>query len=76
MIIDTLENLGKYASINPLFQKVVDYIAANNLNSHESGKVEIEGKDLFINYNVAKGKSKEEAKLESHNLMIDIQIPL
>ncbi|MCR5314082.1 MAG: YhcH/YjgK/YiaL family protein [Bacteroidaceae bacterium] len=76
MIIDTLENLGKYASINPLFKKVADYIANNDINSHEPGKVEIDGKDLFVNYAVAKGKTKEEAKLESHNIMIDIQIPL
>ena len=46
MIIDKLENLGKYACLNPLFKKVADYIAANGLDNHEVGKVEIDGKDL------------------------------
>ena len=76
MIIDTIENLPKYAAINPLFAKVADYISANDLMAHEPGKVEIEGKDLFVNYAIAKGKTREEAKIESHNAMIDIQIPL
>lgn len=76
MIIDTLDNLAKYASINPLFMEVAEYIKANDLNAHEPGKVEIKGKDLFVNYAVSKGKTPEEAKIETHNLMIDIQIPL
>ncbi|MCQ2257782.1 MAG: YhcH/YjgK/YiaL family protein [Bacteroidaceae bacterium] len=76
MIIDTIENLNKYIGINPLFSKVVEYINNNDLCAHEPGKVEIEGKDLFVNYAIAKGKSVDEAKIESHDVMIDIQIPL
>lgn len=75
MIIDVIENLSKYAALNPLFQTVAEYIAANGL-VHEPGKVEIDGKDLFVNFAVAKGKTKEEARIESHNKMIDIQIPV
>lgn len=75
MIIDVIENLSKYAALNPLFQTVADYIATNGL-VHEPGKVEIDGKDLFVNFAVAKGKTKEEARIESHNKMIDIQIPV
>lgn len=76
MIVDRLENLGMYAAINPLFAKVVDYLNNNDITSHEPGKVEIDGKDLFVNYAVAKGKAKEVARIESHDLMIDIQIPI
>lgn len=76
MIIDTLENLGKYASLNPLFPKVVEYLKKNDLKSHEIGKFPIEGADLFINCTMAKGKTKEQARIESHDKMIDIQIPI
>ena len=76
MIIDTIENLKYYAGVNPLFEKVADFIAKNNLAALEAGKYEIEGKDLFLNRTLAKAKTKEEARIESHNLMIDIQIPL
>ncbi|MBP1541874.1 MAG: YhcH/YjgK/YiaL family protein [Prevotella sp.] len=76
MIIDTLENLKKYESLNPLFPKVVAFLEANNLNELEAGKHEIEGKDLFVNVQMAKGKTPDEAVIETHDKMIDIQIPL
>ena len=75
MIIDTLANLGKYVALNPLFQDVVDYINNNDLASMPTGKVLIKGNVLYANFTVAKGKTKAEAKLESHDVMIDIQIP-
>lgn len=76
MVIDTLENLDKYVSLNPLFKDVLDFIKSNDLNSLEIGKHEIKGSDLFVNVQVAKGKTKEVAVLETHKKMIDIQIPL
>ena len=76
MIIDKLENLKNYASLNPLFPKVVEFIQQNDLNALEPGKHEIEGKDLFVNIQMAKGRTPAEAVIETHNKMIDIQIPL
>jgi YhcH/YjgK/YiaL family protein len=76
MIIDTLENLEKYVAINPLFPKVVEVLKANDLSTMADGKYEIEGKDLFVNVTTTKGKSPDEAVIETHNKMIDIQIPL
>ena len=32
MVIDTLENLEKYVSLNPLFNDVVDFLKSNDLN--------------------------------------------
>jgi YhcH/YjgK/YiaL family protein len=76
MIIDTLDNLKKYESLNPLFPKVIEFLKANNLETIEAGKHEIEGKDLFVNVQMAKGKTPDEAVLETHDKMIDIQIPI
>ena len=76
MIIDKIENLKNYASVNPLFPKVVEFIEKNDLNKLEAGKHEIVGKDLFVNIQMAKGRSPEEAVIETHDKMIDIQIPL
>ena len=76
MIIDKLENLKKYESVNPLFAKVVEFLQQNDLNALEAGKHEIVGKDLFVNIQVAKGKTPDEAVIETHDKMIDIQIPL
>ena len=76
MIIDTLENLKNYASVNPLFAKVIEFIQQNDLNALEVGKHEIVGKDLFVNIQMAKGRTPAAAVIETHNDMIDIQIPL
>jgi YhcH/YjgK/YiaL family protein len=76
MIIDTLDNLGKYTALNPLFADVVAFVKDHDLNTLEEGKHPIKGGDLFVNITTAKGRSKEEAVLETHIAMIDIQIPL
>lgn len=76
MIIDTLENLEQYASVNPRFAKAIEYLKSTDLNAQESGKVELDGKDLVVNFSIAKGKTKEQAQLETHKNFIDIQIPL
>jgi YhcH/YjgK/YiaL family protein len=76
MVIDTLDNLSKYESMNPLFKDVVDFLAKNDLNALEAGKHQIKGSDLFVNITTAKGRTPDEAVLETHVKMIDIQIPL
>ncbi|KAA6350210.1 Toxin-antitoxin biofilm protein TabA [termite gut metagenome] len=76
MIIDTLENLGKYVLLNPLFKEAVEFIKTHDLNAMESGKTELKGKDLVISIVQTASKTKEEAKLETHNEFIDIQTPL
>lgn len=76
MVIDTLDNFGKYESLNPLFKEVAEFLNANDLNALEEGKHPIKGDDLFVNVTTAKGKTPEEAVMETHKKMIDIQIPL
>ena len=50
MIVDTLENLEKYVSLNPLFAEVVKFLKEkNDLNELEDGKHSIVGNDLFVN---------------------------
>lgn len=76
MIIDTIEKLAFYENLNPLFKDVVEFLRTNDLSSLEDGKHFIKGTDLFVNIQIAKAKTKEEAKMETHQRMIDIQIPL
>lgn len=76
MIIDKIENLKNYVGVNRYFSKVVEFLDANELNSLENGKHEIDGADCFVNIMDTKGKTKEEAVMETHRRMLDIQIPL
>ena len=76
MIIDTIDNLGKYVGLNPLFADVVAFLKANDLQTMEPKKYPIKDKDLFLNLTNARGRSQEAAVLETHIDMIDIQIPI
>ncbi len=76
MVIDTLDNLKLYVGMNPLFADVVKFIEENDLATMEAGKYPIKDKDLFVNITTAKGKTPDEAVMETHKDMIDIQIPL
>ncbi|MBR6086554.1 MAG: YhcH/YjgK/YiaL family protein [Prevotella sp.] len=76
MIVDTLDNLKYYEALNPLFSDVVKFIEENDLMALEPGKHEIKGKDLFVNIINQKGKTPDEAVMETHRNMLDIQIPL
>ena len=76
MIVDTIENLGKYVALNPLFADVVEFLKNHDLQSMEPGKYPIEDKDLFMNLQVAQQRTKDTAFLETHIEMIDIQIPI
>ena len=76
MIIDTLDNLNKYAALNPLFSDVIEFLNSHDIQTLEAGKYPIKDKNLFMNLQVAAGRSKEAAFLETHIEMIDIQIPI
>ena len=76
MIIDTIENLGKYVALNPLFADVIEFLKNNDLRTMEEGKYPIKDKNLFLSVQVAKQRTKESAFIETHNEMVDIQIPI
>lgn len=76
MVVDTLDNIAKYASLNPLFEEMVKFVNTHDLSELEVGKHSIVGNDLFVNIAMANGKSEEEAVFETHRRMIDVQIPL
>lgn len=76
MIIDKIENLGMYRGLNPLFDAVIRFMEDNDLQRLENGKHFIQGGRLFVNIQDAQGKTVDEAVIEYHKKMIDIQIPL
>lgn len=76
MVVDKLENLEKYVSLNPLFAQAVEFLKSTDLDAHEIGKITLKEGDLMVNFSQTRPKTKEEAKLETHNQFIDIQIPL
>jgi YhcH/YjgK/YiaL family protein len=76
MIIDKLENLDLYVGANPLFEKAFNFLKLTDLETAECGKIYLQDKDLWVNITEAQPKTQEQARLETHNEYIDIQIPL
>ena len=58
MIIDKLENIGMYASVNPLFTQSIEFLKSTDLNAHELGKVVLKEGELFVNFAAARPKTK------------------
>lgn len=76
MVIDSLKNMRDYESLNPLFGKAFDYIEQTDLNALEPGKIVLIENELIVNVSQIPPKTKEEAKLETHNEYVDIQVPI
>ena len=76
MIIDTIDNLGKYVALNPLFADVVEFLKSHDLQTMEAGSYPIKEKDVTLKLSLTKQRTKETAILETHIDMIDIQIPV
>lgn len=76
MIIDTIQNAGKYFSLHPLFAKAFEYINNTDLVKMEDGKYEIDSSGLKAIFSNKNGMTASEstAKFECHNKNIDIQL--
>lgn len=76
MIIDTVENLEKYALLHPWFPQAIRFLQTTDLMNHEEEVVHLQDDDLFVNITSTPRKEASEALLETHNRYIDIQLPL
>jgi YhcH/YjgK/YiaL family protein len=76
MILDTLNNLERYAALHPLFPRVIAFIRSTNLSALSAGIHPIIDKQLFVIVEEAQGRSRDVAKLECHRRYIDIQLVL
>ena len=76
MIIDTVNNIQRYATMHPLFPLVFEYIKTSDLLALSNGKHDILNDDAFVLIQRGMGQTKAEAKLECHRKYIDIQLVL
>jgi len=76
MILDSLKNADKYVSVHPRFKQAFDFLTTTDLVALPVGKIELDGTNLIVNIVEITGKTVEEAKMETHNMYIDIQVPV
>ncbi|MDO4215175.1 MAG: YhcH/YjgK/YiaL family protein [Bacteroidales bacterium] len=76
MILTTLANSERVESLHPAFKKVFDYVKTHDLLHAPIGRIELEGKEVYINNDDATLRPADKAPLEYHTKYIDIQILL
>lgn len=76
MILDSLNNSARYASIHPLFKQAFEYINNTDFTHAEAGKFILIPDKLFVIVADIIGKERVEALLETHQRFIDIQLPV
>lgn len=76
MIVDKIENLKLYESVNRNIKTVLDYISSNDLFDIKPGKYEIDGKEVYLIRESYNSRGLEECYFEGHLNYIDIQIVL
>jgi biofilm protein TabA len=76
MILDSLENAGKYVNVHPRFKKAFEYLQNTDLIALPFGRIELQGSEIVVNVVEVTGKTVDEARMETHNQYIDIQVPI
>ncbi len=74
MILDSIKNAELYYSISPRLERAFDFIRTTDLAALEVGRHDIEGDDIFVNIMEPELKTPSDAKLEVHNVYLDIQV--
>ena len=76
MIQDLLQNAKRYESLNPRFKQAFDFLVKEDLANLPLGKMELDGKNLYVIVQDAEGKTVDSARMETHDQYIDIQVPV
>lgn len=76
MILDRVENLLAYLSMNKGFTAAAEFLAAEDINELADGKYKIDGENVFATVVRDSGRRSEDALLEIHRKYIDIQLVL
>lgn len=76
MIIDIIQNLDRYRSLNPHFSKVISFLREVDLHSLSPGKHLISGDAVFAKVIERDHLRQKQLVLESHKKYIDLHITL
>lgn len=74
MIVTSIENCSRYASLHPQLDKAFSWIRSTDLDSVPTGRLELDGSTLYCMVSDYISKAPEQAGWESHRKYIDIQI--
>lgn len=73
MIFDNMKNCKMYYGVNERFEKAFEFIKKAIDENLETGKYEIDGKNLYASIQEYETKTEDRCKFEGHENYIDIQ---
>lgn len=76
MIVDHLDASALYAPMHPLFQRAFDAVRGVCPSTAEPGTVVLQENELILMISRPAMKLPEKARLEVHDEMIDLHVPL
>lgn len=76
MVLDSIANLRKYEGLCPRMAQAIHYLETTDLSALPVGHHQIDGEDVFVNIMDCSPKTRAEARIETHNRMLDIQVPI
>ena len=76
MLLDRLENIGKYRDCIPMLDKVMEFFDRTDFSALKPGRIVLDGDNLYVNVQFINPQTREQAPLESHVDYIDIQVPV
>ena len=76
MILASLSASDRYHGLHPLFARAFAFLRNTDLKELEPGIHAVQGEQIFAIVEACSGRTRAEAKLESHRRYIDIQLVL
>src|SRR6266542_1440678 len=73
MIYDNIANAHLYASLSPRIKQAFEYLQTTDLSALPVGRIELDGKNLYVVVQEYSSKLKEQGKWEAHRRYIDLQ---
>ncbi len=73
MVVDTVANAGRYASLGKRIARALEILTNEDLRGAQPGKYEVEGADLYYLVQSYTTKLREQGSWESHRSYIDLQ---
>ncbi|NYS49541.1 YhcH/YjgK/YiaL family protein [Streptococcus danieliae] len=74
MIIAERSDFRKYASVNPHFSKVCDFLENTDFTTVEDGRVDIDGDAVFANFMTYEADGVPGQQFETHKKYLDIHL--
>ncbi len=73
MIIDSLENIASYQTLNQRLVRALNYLRETDFSGRSVGEYPLEERDIFAIVSDYSLKTRAQGKLEAHRQYVDIQ---